>query len=254
MSHSGDRCHRSIVITNRGNVTRLHPKEQHCLAQCQVDIGLLKLSYLDLFGACFMQLTMQRCCKRQKRNPSWGRRSSAFPISLMRLTHLCLDSFTSAQQLTALACVEVSCVTLGLIMEAVDLLQLWWMQVSPGSLSTPYWIWCFSDRIISQSWCFSEQTPQIYSLWYNSRLQHKPEVIHREVHHPTCCLSPHLRLSLSLCCLSFFFYSSTCSDLPVVAHTFPLIFSSFARPTAPIHWMIDSFLKLFPPFIPPLCL
>lgn len=141
---------------------------------------------------------MQRYCKRQKRIPSWGWHSSAVPISLMRLTHLCLDSFTSAQQLTALACVEVSCVTLGLIMEAVDLLRLWWMQVSLGSLATPYWIRCFSDRIISQSWCFSEQTPQIYSLWYNSRLQHKPELIHREVHHPTCCLSTHLRLSLSL--------------------------------------------------------
>lgn len=173
---------------------------------------------------------MQRCCKRQKRIPSWGWRFSAVPISLMRLTHLCLDSFTSAQQLTALACMEVSCVTLGLIMEAVDLLRLWWMQVSPGSLATPYWIRCFSDRIISQSWCFSEQTPQIYSLWYNSRLQHKPELIHREVHHPICCLSPHLRLSLSpLFSLSAVSLSSstflpalTCWWLLILSHWFSL--------------------------------
>lgn len=35
-------------------------------------------------------------------------------------------------------------------------LRLWWMRVSLGSLATPYWIRDFSDRIISQSWCFSE--------------------------------------------------------------------------------------------------
>lgn len=145
---------------------------------------------------------------------------------------LCLDSFTSAQKPTALACVEVSSVTLGLIMEAVDLLRLWWMQVSLGSLATPYWVRCFSDRIISQSWCFSEQTPQIYSLWYNSRLQHKPEVIHREEHHPTCCLSPYFRFSLSLSSLlslSAISLSSstrlpalTCRWLLILSHWFSL--------------------------------
>lgn len=150
-------------------------------------------------------------------------------------------------------------------MEAVALLRLWWMRVSLGSLATHYWIRDFSDRIISQSWCFSEQLPSpfppIYSLWYNSRLQQKPVVIHRGVHHPTCCLSPHLWLSLSLLSLSAAVSLSCSLRLMLSLTGWLLILShwfSLRSPVSPhlfAEWLTFSwsfFLTVFfSSFIPP---